>query len=342
VPKLFGKTEWAGGFSLSRVNAWAQSTDLQRQFETPGGSDRIQYSSASHLSGLMLNLGVGYAPGKKLRVGGTLDLQSTESARSQSLAEQYVTGSGASALLITSHGAAQLWHLRMTAGMQYEITPTVHVGAVVRTPGLRISNSGSYAYEGVLSSGPSTVTASFLDTDTDARYRLPFEFKAGVAWVGPRVRLEVDVLTHAAGGRYDAVGTSQSWTLVTDAGQGAPPTVQRPAWTPPAVDSRAVTNLAVGGQVQVTQDGAWALYGGYATDRSPVGEHDTTFTDADMQVFTAGISGKTSLVLGSVGVRYESGTTGDIMLRLMQNGQQVRTRLKISNLGLVYSIAIRF
>jgi hypothetical protein len=32
----------------------------------------------------------------------------------------------------------------------------------------------------------------------------------------------------------------------------------------------------------------------------------------------------------------------EIVLRQLQNGQQLGTRLKISNLGLVYSVAARF
>jgi len=47
-------------------------------------------------------------------------------------------------------------------------------------------------------------------------------------------------------------------------------------------------------------------------------------------------------VLASVGMRYQAGTTDQIVLRQLQNGQQLGTRLKISNLGLVYSVAVRF
>jgi hypothetical protein len=61
-----------------------------------------------------------------------------------------------------------------------------------------------------------------------------------------------------------------------------------------------------------------------------------------MQVVTAGVSARTKVVLASVGIRYQTGTTGDITLRLLQNGQPLRTRLTLSSLGLVYSIAIRF
>lgn len=342
VPKLFGKERWAAGFSLSRVNAWAQSADLQKEVTATGGRERVAYSSSSLLSGVQANLGAGYSNGKKLRVGGSLDLQITDSDRSQSVGSQYATGTGLSALLVESHGQAGLWHLRMTAAAQYDVTPTLRVGLLLRTAGLTVKKSGSYTYEGLLRAGTSTSAASFFDTTVDVDYRIPLEFKAGVAWTGPRTQVEVDVLTHAAGGRYSAFSTDQAWILVTDSGSGGQPAEQRPAFTTPVVDSRAVTNIAIGGQVQLKEGGSWKVHGGYATDRSPVGTDDTLFTRVNMQVVTAGISGQAKFVLASVGIRYQAGTTEEIVLRQLQSGQQFGTKLKISNLGLVYSVAVRF
>jgi len=73
-----------------------------------------------------------------------------------------------------------------------------------------------------------------------------------------------------------------------------------------------------------------------------VGTDDTQFTRVDMQAVTVGISGKAKFVLGSVGIRYQAGTTDEIVLRHLQGAQPLRTKLKISNLGLVYSVAVRF
>jgi hypothetical protein len=342
VPKLMGKERWAAGFSLSRVNAWEQSTDLQKELTTTGSRERVAYSSQSLLRGIQANLGVGYSNGRKFRFGGSLDLQTTDSDRSQSVGSQYVTGTGLSALVVESHGKASLWDMRMTAAAQYDLTPTVRMGLLVRTPGLKIKESGSFTYEGLLRSGSSTTLASFFDTTVDVQHRLPLEFKAGLAWVGPRAQVEFDVLTYAAGGRYSAYSTDQTWILVTDPGTGTQPSTQQAPLTAPTVDSRAVTNIAVGGQMQLREGGSWTVHGGYATDRSPVGTDDTLFTRVNMQVVTAGLSGRAKFVLASVGVRYQAGTTDEIALLQMQNGQQFGTRLKISNLGLVYSVTVRF
>jgi hypothetical protein len=147
----------------------------------------------------------------------------------------------------------------------------------------------------------------------------------------------------AFGGRERvAYSTDQTWVLMTDPGLGGQPTEQRPTLTMPFVDSRAVTIIAIGGQVRLKEGGAWTVHGGKATDRSPVGADDTVFTRVNTQVVIAGISGKAKLALGSIGVRYQVGSTDEIVLRQIQSGQQFGTRLKISNLGLVYSVAVRF
>lgn len=342
VPKPFGSEHWAAGFSVSRVNAWEQSTDLQAELSAPAGRERVAYSSDALLSGLQANLGAGYTNGRRLRVGGSIDLQVTDSSRSQSVGSQYAAGTGLNAVLIESQGTATLWHMRMTAAAQYDLTPALRLGLLVRTPGLKIRHSGSYTYEGQFESGPTTTTASFFDTNADVEYRIPLEFNAGIAWAGPRAQVEVDLLTHAAGGHYAALRTDQTWIIVTDPGSGGPPIDQRPALTVPIVDSRSVVNLAIGGQVRLKEGGAWRVHAGYATDRSPVGAADTTFTHVNMQVVSAGISGKAKSLFASVGVRYEAGTTDEITLRQLPDGRPEETRLTISSLGLVYSLSLSF
>jgi hypothetical protein len=342
VPKLLGSERWAWGLSVSRSYAWSASSDFERTFELGTSVDHVQLSSAAQLSGLQGSFGIGYEQSARLRLGGTVDLQATDFARSQSRADQYATDTGLSALLIEASSGARLWHLRMAAGVQYDITPELRLGAVVRSPGLSLKRSGSYTHEGQASLGRSTSTATFFDTDADVEYRLPLEFKAGLAWVGKRAQVEVDLASYAAGGQYAAMHTDQTWTLLSDAGQEGPPSVQKPALEVPFIDSVAVANVAVGGQVRLTPSGSWTVHGGYATDRSPVGADDTLFTRVNMQSVTAGISGRTKFVLGSVGIRYETGTTDTIVIRQMQNGQPLSTRLKISHLGVVYSAALLF
>jgi hypothetical protein len=61
-----------------------------------------------------------------------------------------------------------------------------------------------------------------------------------------------------------------------------------------------------------------------------------------MQALTVGVSGRTTLILGSVGLRYQWGTTGEVSLRRFQDSSQLKTRFKLSTIGIVYSVGLLF
>ena len=164
-------------------------------------------------------------------------------------------------------------------------------------------SSGSTSLEGLSRVGPVTTTASFLDASPEVDFRLPVEIKAGAAWKGTRAQVEVDVLAFTGTGTYDAFTSTETVTVLVDQGAGAPPLVQVYPFRPPVVDSRSVVNVAVGGAYNLSSDGAWVFHGGYATDGSPVGELDTTFTKINLNKITAGVSGRTKYFLGSVGLQ---------------------------------------
>jgi len=342
VPKLLGRERWAGGFSLTRVNAWAQSFAGERQLDAGATSRRLKYTSASELFGLQASLGVGYSNGGKLRVGGSLDGQLTQFTRDASGSEQGQTLDGLSAMMADFQASAWAAHLRMSAGAQYDLTPTVRVGAAVRTPGLAVLSSGSSIADAQATQGAATASASYFEDDGRIEYRLPLEFRGGLAWVGPRAQIECDVLMYAAAGRYTAFRSDQLWTVITDTGSGGPPAVTNIPPNPVVIDSRAVANIAIGGHVRLAPGGSWRLHGGYATDRSPVGPDDTVFTRVNLQVVTLGVSGRARSVRVSAGLRHEFGTSDPLVLQRTLDGPQLSARLRVSNLGLVYSLAVVF
>jgi hypothetical protein len=55
-----------------------------------------------------------------------------------------------------------------------------------------------------------------------------------------------------------------------------------------------------------------------------------------------GVSGRTKLILGSAGFRYERGTTGEITLRRLEGLPQIKTRCKRSTIGVGYSAGLLF
>ena len=303
---------------------------------------RVMYSGLSDMSGWMASLAVARRTGRQLRLGASLDVQKTDIKRDGTQSALLLTGTDLGSFLVDSKVSASVVHVRASVGVHYDITPAFRLGALVRTPGLAISRSGSFSHEGAVSVGTATTTASFFEPGGDVEYRLPFEFKVGAAVLLTRAQFEVDVNTWTGGDPYAAFRSSGTWSIITDAGNGSPPTVQTPELEAPIVDPAAVMNVAIGGQYHLTENGSWMIHGGFATDRSPVGPKDTFFTKADMRALTVGVSGRTRFILGSVGLRYQWGTTGEFSLRRFQDTQQLKTRFKLSTIGIVYSVGLLF
>jgi hypothetical protein len=169
------------------------------------------------------------------------------------VADQLVTSTSLTTAIVGSNGSARNAHLRATVGAQYEVSPAVRLGVVLRSR-----------------------------RDDAARTALRIQGRRGVV------------------------------------------------------------NLAIGGRYLLKQNGAVTLHAGYATDRSPVGEDDTAFTKVHLQNLTAGVSARTKWLLGSFGVHYASGQSDPLVLRPGANGTTFDTSFKVSNVGLVYSLAVLF
>ena len=342
IKNLFGNPEWAGGLSIAHVNAWSQSLSAAQGVAADANAGRVMYSGLSDMSGWMASLAVARRTGRQLRLGASLDVQKTDIKRDGTQSALLLTGTDLGSFLVDSKVSASVVHVRASVGVHYDITPAFRLGALVRTPGLAVSRSGSFSHEGAVSVGTAITTASFFEPGGDVEYRLPFEFKVGAAVLLTRAQFEVDVNTWTGGDPYAAFRSSGTWSIITDAGNGSPPTVQTPELEAPIVDPAAVMNVAIGGQYHLTENGSWMIHGGFATDRSPVGPKDTFFTKADMRALTVGVSGRTRFILGSVGLRYQWGTTGEFSLRRFQDTQQLKTRFKLSTIGIVYSVGLLF
>ncbi len=339
---LLGHDQWAGGLSVARVNAWMQGVDSERTSPAGASSNRLAYSSLSELSGWMVNMGVGYSNSSRLRLGGSIDFQLTTSDRHQSIADQLRTPAGLAAVLVGSKGTVWMTHMRLTAGAQFDLTPSLSIGGLVRTGGLGLLGSGSTSLEGLSNIGTLTTTASFFDESPSVEYRIPVEVKAGAAWKGRRGEMEIDVLAYTGAGLYDMFSTTKTLTVIVDQGQGGSPAVQEYPFRAPVIDSRSVINVAVGGRYNLNSDGAWKLHGGWARDGSPVGDQDTAFTKIDLSKITVGLSGRTKYFLGSAGIQYTSGTSDEITLARLQDGRALSTTLGVKALGFLYSVALLF
>lgn len=349
VPAMFafvlkdflGRDNLAAGLSIARTTAWQQSIDFARTTQTGTATDRLSYSSQAQLDSYLGSAGFGYASSGKWRTGFSVDGQYTSSERRQAVADQYRTAIGLTALSVNARSEASAIHLRLTAGTQYQLTPSWVAAAVIRTGGLGIYSSGLAMLEGLSDSGATTTTGSFFDAGPEVTYRVPFEVKTGLAYTSKRGEAEFDLLWFDGAGEYQAYASSQPVIVVVDPGSGSSPSVTNYTARPPVIDSNGVVNVAIGGHFDLRSDRSWVVHGGFGTDRSPVGPNDTVFTKVDLSKFTAGVSARTAHFLGSLGVQYLAGTSDPIVLRDLPAGP-LTTSVKVRSLGLLYSLSVLF
>ena len=343
VHNFMGRPSWAAGMTVTRSSAWDQTVDSELVRTAAGGAiNRLRLSTNATYDAWLGSAGVGYERSDRLRVGATVDGQYTSVARRQSVSAQLVSPTALSAVTLSTLGSVNSLHLRATVGAQYQVASALHLGVVMRTPGLGIGASGDASLEGLAHAGTGTAATSFFDPSASTEYRLPFEFKTGAAWIRPRMQLEADVFIYPGTGRYTAVESAEPVTIVVEPGGGAPVAMGQASYVGAVVDSRTVVNIALGGRYQLTQDRTWTLHGGYATDRSPVGDADTAFSKVHLQHVTVGLSGRTSIFLGSLGLRYSTGRSDPIGLGPTADGSMFETRFKVTSVGLVYSLALLF
>lgn len=214
----------------------------------------------------------------------------------------------------------------------------------MRTPAWKILSGGSTSLESLAHAGAATRTVSFFDRDVKTDFKLPFELKAGVGWVGSRAQIEVDVFAYTGTGKYPALESGNIATVVSDDGQGRVPVTTTQQFGSPVVDSRAVVNVAIGGRYALTANGALVLHGGFAADRSPVGDEDTVFgvhESASAQSHR-GSQPAHEMAARLNGVHYATGRSNPLTLRRAADGFVYATEFSVSTVGIVYSLAVLF
>lgn len=339
IKEPLGLKRWSGGFQVTSTGNWNVIGNVQREVPLGETVDRFRYSTSASFGGLIASAAAGYEFSRRLRLGLSLDWERTTWTLTNSWADEYRTADGLSALLIDARSSASAVHGRVTAGVQYEASPAIRLAAVMRSPGIGLWSSGERYQDGLATSGATKISASLFEQDGRVTFGVPIEARIGAAWVRPRGEIEIDVMAHGGGGIYEAFRGSAPILVVRDSGTGDAPTVQEYQATASTVDSAAVVNVAVGGQFKLTASGSWRIHGGFATDRSPVGPSDTLFSKVNMQAWTLGISARTRFVFASFGVRYESGVSDPFSIGRLQNGEPYMTRLKVRNVGFLYSFA---
>jgi hypothetical protein len=346
LPSLVGfsvKSAFGGrltlGLSIATVTSWSQDTDLELIDTSGPTAQRFAFSADSTFDRFVGAAGAGYVSGR-WRVGGGLALVQTNLEKNAVASTRAADGAALRSLLLESRVSGTVFHLRPVLGVQYDWSPTLRLGFMARTPAPAVYSAGSVTAEGVGVDGASSAGISLFDPDATFRNRLPFELRGGLAYIGRRIEIEVDLAAETAVSSYDMLESSES--IVTySAGPGTPVISTQPF--PGLVSqSRTVLNVAVGGHVVLTDSGVWRLHFGAGTDRSPVGPDDEVFTKIHFGTWTVGLSGTKDRLQFTAGLNYRSGSADDVVLGQLDIGTLVRSGIDVRTVGIIYALSYRF
>jgi hypothetical protein len=329
------------GAVLLTTNSWTQEIDSELITSIPNGQERFAYSADSNFARRVAAVGVGYHGSGAWLVGAGFAFSLVDLRLVQGISDRLADRTGLHTLLVGAHASGSALQLRAQGGVQYDASH-VRVGAAIRTPGATIRREGTVTLDGTLDLGAASLGASLFDANARFQYRLPWELQGGAAYVGNRVEIEVDVQGYTAVAPHSLLATDQPTLIYGDAGAGEVPTVISRPFSGLTSMSDGVVNVTVGGHVRPFHDRDFRVHGGFATSRSPVGEGDQVFNRVDLSSWTVGASGTWAKFGFAVGFNRRVGTTSDVLVRNILNGDPLHTTVDVSTGGLIYSITYRF
>jgi long-subunit fatty acid transport protein len=345
LPSFFGAVlgrdvidseNWRIGLTITKPTAWNQ--------EIVGGlagSTRISYSSHVGLSTLLPMFSASYSPFASLRFGAGIGVAITSLSEIQAFSEQVATPTTANAFLRNLDGSGSIWNLTGTLGVQWDATENIVVGAMMRTPGLKITQSGSLTYQNVDNRSTPWNQTFFTDKDATFDYRLPLDVNVGVAWRSKAFEAEFDLRYHSAISEYTLLGSSQPVRITT-----TDPVTGLPVYTTQPFDgvsngARTVWNFALGGRYNLNE--IWSFHGGFFSDASPTNEAGANlFRSVDMYGITAGAKVRGDHLSGSFGLGYSWGSSQPFQFGDPVGGTPITTKLTITSLSLLYAVAYKF
>jgi len=346
IPNLVGYSmratqDCTAGFAIITSNSWNQETDSELILGTASAGERFGYSADAEFTRRNLNLSGGCERGRWRYGAGAVF--SVTSLRLVDMVSDRASGpSGLRTLLLTSRKTGSSLQLRPVLGVQYDPSAGWHLGMVIRTPAATLHRSGQYSADGTLHLGAASEGLSIFDNNAEFTYKVPWEFQVGVAYIGSRVQAEFDIQQHTGLESYTLLGSSNPLIIYSDDGQAGTPTVQTRPFDGLSSAGRPITNVAAGGQYQLTKDHSYKLHVGFTTDRSPVQSSDEVFEQVNLNAWTIGLSGKASRLQFAAGFNFRNGESGEIRVRDLLNGEPVLTSIKVKTTALIYSLSYEF
>jgi long-subunit fatty acid transport protein len=351
LPSFFGlvlgkdvidSEHWRIGLTIAKPTSWSQ-----RIVGGLAGDTRVSYSSDVAFSTLLPMFSASYSPFASLRFGAGIGVAITSLSETQTFSAQ-VRAPGtptqpatANAFLRNLDGGGSIWNLTGTLGVQWDATEHLVVGAMIRTPGLKIMQGGNLTYQNVDNRSTPWNQTFFRDQDATFDFRLPLDVNVGVAWRSKAFEAEFDLRYHSAISEYTLLASNQPIQITTtDPATGLPVYKTQP-FLGVTNGARTVWNFAFGGRYNLNE--FWSFHGGFFSDASPTDAAGANlFRSVDMYGMTAGAKVRGDHLSGSLGLGYSWGSSQPFQLEDPVTGTSSNTKLTITSLSLLYAVAYKF
>jgi hypothetical protein len=346
LPNYIGFTVRAGGrltagAALLTTTSWIQNTDSELIVPSAAGGERLAFSADSKFVRRIAAVGAGFEGTGGWRAGGGLALSLVDLRLTQGISQRMVDAASIRTLFVAARVSGSAAQLRGQFGVQYD-TPRLRLGGAIRTPALTLHRSGTLMLDGTLDTGPASVGASAFDANARFQSPAPWELQAGIAFVRDRVEIEADLHGYTPVAAHPLLSTAAPIVIYADAGDSTPPAVILRPFDGLTSASNGVVNVAVGGHVRPIRGRLFRVHGGFATNRSPVGDADEVFNAVHLASWTIGASGTVAKLQFSVGFNGRVGTGRDVIVRNTLSGEPVQANVKVDTRGFIYSIAYQF
>lgn len=341
LPLPIGGGKLYGGFSITQPISWAQAIDTDLAVTHPGSSERLVYAADTSFSRLSPGVALGYAPRPGWRVGIGASVEVTDFASTLDVSDRAEGTGGPKSILVSLRGKGSVTHARLTLGTQVDVNPDFRIGAVLRTPGLRLQQSGSLTFETVGAGPDGTVDILFRDQDAEYDYKLPLELWIGASYKIGKAEVELDLKGYNSVSSYVTFGSNLTTRIITTEGPGTTPVVATQPFAPVLNSAKRIVNVALGARLPMKK--GMLAHLGFFTDLSPApGPPNSTFQKINLYGLTLGGSRPSEHFTSSFGFVYIFGSSDPIAVADLESGASVTTKLKVRSIGFIYSASYRF
>jgi len=342
-PPLISNRDIRVGLSLTRLVSWSPgSLDFTSTTTGVPGLDRFTNSASSNFSTTLYQAAVAWAPvgDRSLRLGASFGVADTSYSSAGTLSGLVTTGGTPGQFSSTLRVNGNDWALVFGAGMQWDVVAGLTIGALVRLPGVSISNGSLVTYESSVITTTLSPQTSFVSDDTgEFHYKLPLEAGLGIAYTFGNAQVEADVRYHEAVPLYDFYRTNVPLQFTTFAGGTTSVTTQ--PLPPFQYSARRVFNVSVGGNYKLGK--LATLHGGFYTSMSPVANPDTSpLRHADLYGVTGGVDFQFEHFGASIGAGYEWGSAASTPIGIDGQVLQGGNGVSLQSLSILYAISYLF